>query len=75
MQRIAIAVVLGLALMASPSLAAKKGKAHGYKAPAAEKSCGTYMYHSKGKCVDARNTPPGSKSSAPTMACKSLGRC
>jgi len=32
-----------------------KGKRKGKKAKSKASSCGTYMYRSKGKCVDARN--------------------
>jgi hypothetical protein len=38
--------------------AAKATKKRYYRSPAAAKTCGQFKYLSKGKCLDARTTPP-----------------
>jgi hypothetical protein len=38
--------------------AAKPAKKRFYRSPAAVKTCGQFKYLSKGKCLDARTTPP-----------------
>jgi hypothetical protein len=43
-----------LTLVVTPAYAAKKTHHKASKAS----SCGTFMYHKGGKCVDARVTPP-----------------
>ena len=38
--------------------ATKPAKKRYYRSPAAAKTCGQFKYMSKGKCLDARSTPP-----------------